>query len=169
MFYDPLILFSFIFRLNQICVDGTASFSTRTVTVVQKKSPTLSIIVPISEWANRYIIDDNITSDFWEYVSKFRARTRVKFEKIYAEMFSNLRSLVTEDLDLLSVKRKGCYFRRPQTSKKQRSHKQKLPNMMVSFLNVVILIFFRCISFYLFFCFNRINFMIFYIIFIRLL
>ena len=152
-------------------MDETAGFTTRTVTVVQKKSPCLSIIVPMSELANRFIIDNNINSDFWEYVSKFRARTKVKFEKIFATMFTNLKALVDEDLDLLSidVKRKGCYYRGPQTSKKQRSHTKKLLNVMVSFLNVIILIFFQCISFYLFFCFNRINFMIFYIIFIRLL
>ena len=116
-------------------MDETAGFTTRTVTVVQKKSPCLSIIVPMSELANRFIIDNNINSDFWEYVSKFRARTKVKFEKIFATMFSNLKALVDEDLDLLSidVKRKGCYFRRPQTSKKQRSHRKNLPNVMVSF------------------------------------
>ena len=116
-------------------MNETAGFTTRKVTVIEKKSPDVSIIVPMSEQANRIIRDNNINSDFWELVSKFRARTKLKFEKIYDKMFENLKSLVDEDLDLLSldVKRKGCYFRRPQTSKKQRSHRKNLPNVMVSF------------------------------------
>ena len=83
-------------------MDETASFTTRTLTVVQKESPGISIIVPISDLADRYITDSKINADFWESVSKFRARTRLKFEKLYERMFENLKLSAKEiDHDLL--------------------------------------------------------------------